>query len=55
MDMEVSHTVYFDADPSLSVKDRLRFDSRNFQIVGFKNTDELDRLFVADCLELIKT
>ena len=49
--MRVSHRVYFDTDYGIDERDRIVFNTRKLQVVGARNTDELDRLWAVDCEE----
>lgn len=51
MGHQISHRIYFGRDVSMSPRKRVKFGTRTFQFVGYRNTDELERLFVLDALE----
>ncbi len=52
-DTEVSHVLYFDADPGIDTRDKLYFGSRKFEVLAkATDTDEQGRLYRALVLEL---
>lgn len=42
----VTHKVYFEADPDLTIKDRLLFSGEYYEVKGIDNVVHLDRLWV---------
>lgn len=50
--IDVSHTVYFDSNPTIQVGDRIVYGSRNLLVKGVRDLIELDRVLAVDCLEL---
>lgn len=49
-DEYVTHSVYFDRDPTVTINDRFLFNDKLFQIKGVRNEAELGRLWVIDAL-----
>ena len=49
---EITHTVYFAADPGLLLGDRLIFSGRKLVVVAVKNVAEADALWQAHCKEV---
>ena len=49
--MEISHTLYFPEDPAVDERNIIFYGTRRFEVLGSKNTDELDRLWVVACKE----
>lgn len=53
-EIQVSHTMYFDVDPSISNGDRIKFGSRYFEVrSNARNVDELNRLYVVYAQEVV--
>ena len=50
--MGITHFVYFSEDPSLDERDVLLFGTRSLRVRGVFNTDELNRLWRAECEEI---
>lgn len=49
--IEVSHMVYFCANPSVGVEDYLLYGSRKLWVIGVRNAVELDRVWEIACNE----
>lgn len=47
----VTHRIYFDKRLTLESGDRVVFGDRKFEVKGFRDTDELKRLFVVEAEE----
>lgn len=52
LSQEITHTVYFAADPGLLLGDRLIFSGRKFVVAAVENAGEMGALWQAHCREV---
>ncbi len=50
--IDVSHSLYFNSNPTILIADQIAFGSKTFLVQGIRDLISLSKVLVVDCLEL---